>query len=205
MQKLEPRDQLTLANAMVKRNPTYLEASGETTTAEEKELLDSLDRFAIKPSSLEVEIRARKEAGEKIKLASKRKLREAAVSKFVDAFGSQCIDMKLGEEWDPLFDLKCSGWIISTQLYFGRRQPLIHYRHMIVSETRIAHPQNPQITGPAMMLSPGDAWLVNQWEDIVEEEVDAACNALIKQVGWFLEAAPKLLKGLEFEKITADS
>jgi hypothetical protein len=200
MQKLESRDQLTLANAMVKRNPTYLAASGETMTAEEKALWDSFERFVIEPSSLEVEIQSRKEAGEKIKLASKRKLRKAAVSKFVEAFGSQCFDMKLGEEWDPLFQMKCCGWIVSTQLTFGRRQPVLSYRHMIVSETRIAHPQNPQITGPATTLSPGVAWLANQWEDIAEDDVDSVCNALIKHAGFFFGVAPKLLAGLEFDK-----
>jgi hypothetical protein len=201
MQKLEPPDQLALANAMAKRNPTYLEASGEIMTAEEQALWDSFERTFIEPSSREIEIRARNQAGEKVKMASKRKLRKEAVAKFVAAFGAQCFDMKLGEEWDPLFQMKCCGWIVSTQLTFGRRQPVIAYRHMIVSETRIAHPRNPQITGPAMTLAPGVTWLVNQWEDIVDEEADAACNALVRQVGYFFEVAPKLLAGLEFDKI----
>jgi hypothetical protein len=201
MQKLERRNQLTLANAMVKRSSAYLEASGETMTAEEKELLDSLYRFIGEASSLEREIQLRNEAGEKIKLPSKGKLRKAAVSKFVEAFGSQCFDMKLSEEWDPLFQMKCCGWIVSTQLTFGRRQPVLSYRHMIVSETRIAHPQNPQITGPAMTLCPGVAWLVNQWEQIVEEDLDVVCHALIKQAGYFFGVAPRLLAGLEFDKI----
>ena len=56
---------------------------------------------------------------------------------------------------------------------------------MIVSETRIVHPQNAQITGPAMTLSPGVVWLVNQWDDIVEEDVDPVCNALVKHAGFF--------------------
>lgn len=140
-----------------------------------------------------------------MKFASKRALRKAAVSKFVEAFGSQCFDMKLGEEWDPLFQIRCCGWIVSTQLTFGRSQPVLTYSHRIVSETRIRHPHNPEITGPAMTLSLGFAWIVNQWDDIVNDEVEAVCNALIKHVGFFLEVAPKLLKGLEFEKITADS
>jgi hypothetical protein len=201
MQKLESSDQLALANAMVKRNPTYLKASGKTMTTEERVLWDSFEQFFREPSSLQVEIQARRQAGEKIKMASKGKLRKAAVSKFVETFGSQCCDMKLGEEWDPLFQMKCCGWIVSTQLTFGRRQPVLAYRHMIVSETRISHPQNPEITGPAMALSPGAAWLVNQWEDIAEDDMDSVCNALIKHNGFFFEAAPRLLAGLEFDKI----
>lgn len=185
MQKLEPSDRFTLANAMVKRDPTYLEASGETMTEEEKALWDSFRQFFNEPSGLEVEIQLRKQAGEKIKLPSKRKLRKAAVSKFVEAFGSQCFDMNLGEEWDPLFHMKCCGWVISTQLYFGRSQPLIDCRHMVVSETRIAHPQDPEITGPAMTLSLGVGWLANQWEHIVEDDMEPACNALVRHAGFF--------------------
>jgi hypothetical protein len=202
MHQLERSDQLTLARAILKRwHSADLNELGEGITEREKGLLKSFDRFASEPSALEVELQARKQAGEKIKLASKGKLRKAAVSRFVETFGSQCFDMKLGEEWDPLFQMKCCGWIVSSQLTFGRRQPVLAYRHMIVSETRIAHPQNPEITGPAMTLSPGVAWLVNQWEDIVEDHLDSVCNALIKHTGFFFEAAPRLLAGLEFDKI----
>jgi hypothetical protein len=201
MQKLESSDQLALANAMVKRNSTYLAASGETMTAEENALWYSFERFFREPSSMEMEIQARRQAGEKIKMASKGKLRKASLAKFVEAYGSHCFDMKLGEEWDPLFLMKCCGWIVSTQLTFGRRQPVLTYGHKIVSETRIAHLQNPQITGPAMTLSPGFAWLVNQWEDIMEDDLDLVCNALVRQAGCFLAVAPRLLAGLEFDKI----
>src|SRR5439155_25934214 len=140
MQKLEPRDQLTLAHARLKRGSAYLEDSGEVMTEEETRLLESLDRFAMEPSRLEVEIQSRKQTGERIKFASKRKLRKAAVSKFIEAFGSQCVEMKIGEEWDPQFHMKCCGWIINTQLVFGRRQGLFNYWHIIESETRIKHP-----------------------------------------------------------------
>src|SRR3954469_15596068 len=200
MGKLDPRNQLALANAMVKRNSAYVEALGEPLTAEEKALWQSFERFMFEPSSMEIEIQSRTKAGEKIEMASKGKLRKAAVSKFVEAFGSQCFDMKLTAEWDPLFQMKCCGWNVATQLTFGRRQPLLTYRHMIVSETRISHPHNSQITSPAMTLSPGITWLVNQWENIVEEEVDAACDALISHAGYFFGAAPRLLAGLECDK-----
>ncbi|MEW6160054.1 MAG: hypothetical protein AB1813_21705 [Verrucomicrobiota bacterium] len=184
MRELDRSDQLTLARAILKRwHSADLKELGEGITEKEKGLLESFDRFASEPSSLEVEIQARKRAGEKIELASKRKLRKAAVSKFLEAFGSQCFDVKLGEEWDLLFHMKCCGWILSTQLTFGRRQPVLSYRHMIVSETWIAHPQNPQIIGPAMALSLGVAWLENQWEDIVEDDLDSVCNALVTHAG----------------------
>src|SRR6186713_1112279 len=170
-------------------------------TPEEQVLLDSYYQYMVGPSSLEAEIELRRLAGEKIKLASKRQLRKAAVAKYLEAFGSQCVDMKLGEEWDPLFDMKCCGWIISTQLYFGRQKPIVSYRHRIISEARITHPENPEITGPAMTLSRSVAWLVNQWEDVFPEEVDAVCSELVKQSGWFFEVAPRLLSGLECDKL----
>lgn len=201
MQKLEPRDQLILAHARCKRGSVYLEASGEKMTSEETELLDRFEQFVREPTWMETEIRLRKDAGEKIKLIAKSKLRKAAVAKFVEAFGSQCFDMKLGAERDPQFHMKICGWIVFTQLAFGRSQAVLTYRHSVVSETRIAHPQNPQITGPAMTLSPGFAWLVNQWEDILEEDVDATCNALVKHADCFFSAAPQLLAGLQFDKV----
>ena len=204
MQHLEHGDQLALARAILKRwHSADLNALGEEISEQEQRLLESFDQFASKPSGLEAEIQSRNQAGEKIRLASKGKLRKAAVSKFVEAFGSQCFDMNLGEEWDPLFQMKCCGWIISTQLTFGRSRPVLSYRHMVVSETRIAHPQNPQITGPAMTLSPGVAWLVNQWEDILEEDVQTACDGLVRHAGYFFEVAPRLLAGLEFDKIVS--
>jgi hypothetical protein len=39
----------------------------------------------------------------------------------------------------------------------------------------------------------------------MDEDVDSACDAAIKLCGHFFEVAPKLLKGLEFEKITTES
>ncbi len=201
MRKLEPRDQLILAHARCKSGSTYLEASGEKMTERETELLNLFEQFVREPAWMETEIRLRKEAGEKIKLISKAKLRKAVVAKFVEAFGMQCFDMKLGAEWDPLFQMKICGWIVSTQLTFGRSQAVLTYWHKIVSETRISHPQNPQLTGPAMTLSPGIAWLVNRWDDILEEDVDSTCNVLVRHADSFLSVAPRLLAGIEFDKV----
>jgi hypothetical protein len=202
MQQLELSDRLTLAHAIVKRwHSTEMKDLGEVITDEEKRLLESFDQLTSKPTSLDAEIQSRKQAGAKIRFASKRNLRKALVAKFIEAFGPQCVEMKISEEWDPLFQMKYCGWIVSTQLSFGHRQGLASYRHIIASETRIQHPQNPKITGPAMTLVPGVAWLVNRWEDLMDSDVESAGNAVIKHCRFFFEAAPKLLKGLEFDKI----
>ena len=202
MQGLELSDQLTLAHGILKNwHSTEVKNLTEVISEEEKSLAESFRQFASLPSSLEVEIQSRKQAGEKIKLASKRKLRKAAVSMFVETFGSRCVAIKIGEEWDPQFHMKCCGWIINTQLVFGRPQGLVDYGHMVESEARTQHPQYPQYTFAAVTLSSGVAWLENRWEDVMEGDVEATCNAVIKFCGYFFEAAPKLLKGLEFDKI----
>jgi hypothetical protein len=110
-----------------------------------------------------------------------------------------------------LFDIKICGWVISTQLWFGRSESLIQYKHWLESETRVSHPQNPEITGPAMIISQsislGD-WLgvvsQTQWEHLFKEDVEPACDAVLRLCGRFFDVAPKLLKGLEFENITAN-
>jgi hypothetical protein len=43
-----------------------------------------------------------------------------------------------------------------------------------------------------------------QWEYLMEEDVEPTCEAVINFCERFFEVAPKLLKGLEFEKITPD-
>jgi hypothetical protein len=43
-----------------------------------------------------------------------------------------------------------------------------------------------------------------QWSYLVDEDIEPACDAAIKFCGYFFEVAPKLLKGLEFDKITRE-
>jgi hypothetical protein len=151
MTRLDVEEQLALARGLLRRWQVENLADLHKQLSDcEKTLLEAFDRFALEPTSFEVEMRLRNEAGENIKLASKRKLRKVAVSQFTDAFGSQCFEMNLGQEWDPLFHMRCCGWVISTQLTFGRRTPLINYRHMIASETRITLPYYSQMGSPSL-------------------------------------------------------
>lgn len=205
MCRLDRRQQFSLANAMIKRNSTYVEATGESMSSEESALWDSFAAFLWEPPSRQSEIQTRRRLGEKVKLATKAKLRKASVAKFIDAFGSRCFDMKLDPQWDPLFHMRCSGWVISTQLTYGRSTPELNYRQIVESEARLPHPGNPEITGPAVTLSPGGSWLVNRWQDILDDEIEEVCRALVKQAGYYLDALPKLLKGLEFCKLEIPS
>ena len=60
--------------------------------------------------------------------------------------------MEIGVEWDPVFAMKCCGWVVSTKLYFGRRESLIQYKHSLESESRIHHPADPRMSAPALEL-----------------------------------------------------
>jgi hypothetical protein len=171
-------------------------------TEEGKNLLESFKEFAWQPSSREFDIASRKRAGEKIKFASKRKLRKTMVSKFIEAYGSQCVDMRISQEWDPQFHMRCCGWIINTRLVL--KSGVAEYVHVIESEAKVPHRNFPQIAVPAVELS-GGAWLECRWYDILDDEVEAVSGEVVKIAGFFLEAAPRLLKGLEFEKIAAES
>jgi hypothetical protein len=210
MQKLDRGKQLVLARSLLKRaHPEAVKAVGEDCSTEEESLRYSLDEFRRRPSGLDVEIVARRRDGGKIKFASKRKLRKVMITKFKDAFGSQFIESTCGdEEPDPRFRMRCCGWMLQTGFWFGRRESLIDYTQLIASEARFQHPTNPEISAPAMLMSSGIshcAWLgiasQTQWEYLMDDEVEPSCNDAMKFCRRFIEIAPKLLKGLDFEKI----
>jgi hypothetical protein len=200
MQRLKPGEQVMLAHAILNIGySSEMEDLGIAITAEERGLVESYREFALQPSSREFDIASRKKAGEKIKLASKSKLRKTMVSKFIETYGSQCVHTETGEGWDPQFHMRCCGWIINTQLVL--KSGVVWYRHMIESETRIPHRNFPTITVPATTLTSGVAWLQYRWEDVLDNEVEAVSCKVVKIAGFFFEAAPGLLKGLEFEKL----
>jgi hypothetical protein len=210
MQRIDGRKQLVLAHALLKRfHPAAVRALAHSCSAEESALRDELDNFCLKSSVREVS--AKRCAGKAIKFVSKRKLRQVMVAKFVETYGSRCIRMEIGEEWDPLFFMKCCGWVISTQLYFGRRESIIQYRHSVQSETRIHHAADPRWSVPALELQESISfagWLgvcsQTQWQYLTKDDVEPASDAVIRLCGHFFEVAPKLLKGLEFDKLTGE-
>jgi hypothetical protein len=119
--------------------------------------------------------------------------------------------MEIGEEWDSLFFIKSCGWVISTQLYFGRRESVIQYRHSVESETRIHHAADPRFSVAALKLEQCisfAAWLgicsQTQWQYLTADDVEPASDAVIRLCGHFFEVAPKLLKGLELDKLTGE-
>jgi hypothetical protein len=138
-------------------------------------------------------------------------LRKAVTAEFKDAFGDQCIGLASVDEEPYLeFTMKCRGWILKTNFWFGRFASLINYGHGIVSESTFEH-HGMQV--PTMILpGPGQialcSWLgisgMTQREYLMDEDVEPACNAVIKCCRHFFDIAPKLLKGLEAEKLTLE-
>ncbi|MGH7951238.1 MAG: hypothetical protein ACREFE_04880 [Limisphaerales bacterium] len=69
--------------------------------------------------------------------------------------------------------------------------------------------QKPEFKVPVLTLAQQisfGSWLgitsQMQWQYLTEEDVEPVCSAVIKFCGRFFDVAPKLLKGLEFDKIT---
>jgi hypothetical protein len=200
MQKLEAAECKTLARGILKRFfSQYTGTAGEVITDEEHAILRRFDEFSAQSLWLAPEIQERKEAEEKIKFASKRALRNAMVDKFTKVFGQGCVRAETAG-LDPQFDMRCSGWIISTQLTFGRQESVIRCSHRIVSEAKVVHPTIPEIFLPATTFAAHVRWLVYEWGRLLPDDVEEASNAAIAVCGFFFDVAPKLLKGLEFER-----
>jgi hypothetical protein len=207
MQNLDKEEQFVLAHGLLKRfHPNAVKKLGASVTEEEIALRERCDKFRGDLFQNEMEeLQARRRAGEKIKFVSKAKLRKVMVAKFQEMYGARCVRIETGEGWDPQFDIKICGWVVSTQLWFGRSESMIQYTHSIVSETRIPHHLISGITVPASEFAPniisfGDGLGIRsqtQWEHLFPEDVEPACDAALKLCGRFFDVAPKLLKGLE--------
>jgi hypothetical protein len=164
------------------------------------------------PSTHEEGIAARKKAGEKVRFVTKSKVQRMVMSEFEKAFGAQCVGSSYDDLCDPssFCDMRGpGGWLISTHFWFGRGASLIEYGHAISSEAEVEHygPNGPYTAGLGLgaMLSLC-AWLgicsQTEWEYLANaEDVDRACDAALEQCRHFFEAVPKLLAGLEFERI----
>ncbi len=214
MEKLEKPEQLLLAHALLKRfHPDAVRTLNETCSPEEESLRNRLDSFRLGPSPLELEIAERGRAGEKLKFVSKRKLLNIVGRTFKNAF-SDCNECDRDEDYDPSlrFQMKVGPWIIYTNFWFGRRQPLISYSHGIATQ-RIFEQKGAensfQAQFPLAFMISFCSWLgvcsQTMWEYLVDEEVQLACGALVKQSAHFFDVAPKLLKGLEIDTISEEN
>jgi len=210
MLKLPKTEQLILAHSLLKRfHPNAVRSLGETSSTEEDSLLSRRGAASNNIVSLGEEIRARKSAGESVKLASKRKIRKVMTAQFKSAFGSQCIDLDRVDEDDEMlrFKMKHSGWFVTTSFYFGRSKSILNYMHGIASEEPLIYRAGigPMVLG-AMISFNSYLGIASQteWHYLTEEEVESACAAALKLCAHFFNALPKLLLGLECDKVTPD-
>ena len=179
---------------------------------------DSDESFRLKldsllgsiPRSLEDEIELKRQAGEKIKFISKRKLLNLMAEKFRNAFAGQCVESNRQIEGDPFlsFDMKCGDWILRTNFWFGSSSSLLNYSHAIASDMPVEqHGPKGKYMAPLVMASyiSFSSWLgltsQTEWECLMEQEVEPACGSAINLCRHFFAVAPKLLKGLEFETL----
>lgn len=176
-------------------------------------LVAELEKF-LSPLSWEEQVKARKLAGEKTKFVSKKKLQKILTQKVKDVFGGQYVECEVDEGHWTAFDIKCGGWMLQTQFNFGRKpgyqQSVLGYWHNICSESKTLRPAIPEYGIPEFMypvahLCRGVRWpCSSEWEYLTEEDVELACNETFKYCRRFFEAAPKLLKDLKVENITAN-
>lgn len=182
----------------------------DTDSTDAEFLSSELDGFVSSiPQSFEEQVKARQRAGEKVKFVSKKKLQKILTQKVKDVFGNQYVECRIDEGHWTAFDIKCGGWMLQTQFNFGRKpgyqQSVLGYWHNICSQKKVPHPAMPEVMYPVAHLCRCVSWPCSwQWEYLTEEDVELACNETFKYCRHFFDAAPKLLKGLDFESITAN-
>lgn len=182
----------------------------DTDSIDAEFLLSELDEFLSSiPQSLEEQVKARKQAGEKIKFVSKKKLQKILTQKVKDVFGSQYVECQVDEGHWTAFEVKCDGWMLETQFNFGRKpgyqQSVLGYWHNICSQKKAPHPAMPEVMYPVAHLCRCVRWpCSSEWEYLTEEDVELACDETFKYCRRFFEAAPRLLKGLDVEGISED-
>lgn len=175
-----------------------------TNSSDAEFLSTELDKFLSSvPLSLEEQVKARRQAGEKIKFVSKKKLQKILTKKVEDVFGNQYEECRVDEGHWTAFDIKCGGWMLTTQFNFGRQQSALRYWHNICSQRKAPHPAMPEVMYPVIFLCRGVSWPCSwQWEYLTKEDVELACEETFKYCYRFFEAAPRLLKGLDVEGIS---
>jgi hypothetical protein len=210
MQQLDRNEQLMLSHARLKFiHPKILPVLEQSISIDENILLDRFYKFCSQFNGVRVSKLG--PAGEKIKFASKSKIKKVLAARFLNAFGSQCSKISPSEYRDLRYEMKFSGWIVYTFIIFSGRARVLDYVHGIESEETIPNPPFPPELWMSAMRLQNDIsfgrWLGlggTSWECLLPEEVEPVCDMVIKFCGQFYDVLPKLLKGLEFEKITSE-
>jgi len=156
------------------------------------------DFLSTIPQSFEEQVNARKQAGEKFKFVSKKKLQKILTDKVKTVFESEYVECRVDEGHWTAFDVKCGSWMLQTQFTFGRQQSVLGYWQNICSQKKMPHPVIPEVMYPVVFLCRGTGWpCMGAWEYLREEDVELACDESFKYCRRFFEAAPRLLKDLD--------
>lgn len=211
MLKLSRRQQSLLARSLLKSSHPDAVATlgeGERCSPAEEAIRRQCDAQLNNILIFGRDLRARINAGEPIKLATRMRLRKAMMARFKAAFGPECVDLARADEDDEIlrFAMKRAGWFVTTSFYFGRGKPVIDYSHGIASEEPLLY--RPGI-GPMVMAS---ATSFNsclgvsrgEWHYLTVDEVEPICHAVIKLCAHFFDSLPSLLLGLECENVIPD-
>jgi hypothetical protein len=209
LKQLCASEQYLYLRANLKRS--YREAAAalnEVISPEEQVLLDGFSKFLQIPTELEKELITRKKLGEKIKFASKPKLQKAMIKIFSQAFNKLGLEsVEYPGDSVPMLRFKCCGWIIQTDFEFGPSHRQMIFYHLIASEQRIFHPDNPRVTAPTMVLGYRLCWTgmcYMQWDYLNDSDIDPACDSVVQLCREFFDELPNLLKGLECENVMPD-
>jgi hypothetical protein len=203
-QELSEAERVLFARACLKRFYANVGGTGEALSSQEKAMLDRDQIFYLRQRGLELEIPARRRAGEKIKFASKKTLQSAVTKRFLAAFEQQGVE--LGPDNIPNtvgFTIKCAGWLVMTNFEFGRHESFIEYKHLIVGKVGGVNPDG-TIFWPAPWLATF-CWIgmtTIRWEYLLDEDVEPACDSVVELCRQVFDALPELLNGIERDKVT---
>ncbi len=190
--------------------PDFEKFIGEIYVDDDNAILSKIEPIVASiPQTFEEQIAARRAAGEKISFASRKMLRKQMLGKFRSTFKNQRIlDWQLNDP-EPHFETSIGGWIVSTNFHFGRDDAVIEYSHDIFSENMFLFPATKGTYSKCLSMQQNISfcsWLgvgPTEWEYLTNDEVESACDYAIIFIRRFFDVAPKLLKGLEVDKVTA--
>ena len=194
-------DKQILMSALLKKfHLKALQSTGDTITSEEVAIRDEFRAFCQLPSLMDEEVLLRKLSGENVAYANRRRLRPKILEQSRRAFGT---DQILFSD-SARVRTKLCGWILETAFDFGGEADQVRYSHSIISEDRRKTGGSPIMSLKRFISLNSWLGLSSQtgWKYVMDEDAELICSTLIKLCTHFVDVAPKLLKGLDFEAIT---
>ena len=193
VKRLEKGGQKAEARYIFQRiRPAAVKILGEDYLKDEHSLASRLESaFRHIPTTPEEEIASRNAAGEVIEFVSKRELKGALIKKFKSVFGRECIGPGyLAKEPEPQFQMRVHGWILSTVFFVGKGR--FEYSHNISSEDSFEYRGPQGIYRQCLMIGQNISfcsWLgitgASEWKYLAREDVEAACDEVVKFCGQF--------------------